>query len=186
MPVHIPNPNFIVPTPAAGDSSNRAASTEFVTLGIAVVSAALGSAIAGISSVVAATQAQMEAGTLTTVFSAPAVQQFHKSAAKAWVYFDSSSTVPTIPGGASSTSCFNISSLGDNAVGDVTINFITPFNGTSYTFLGSAQFNTSTVNFMFGPFTSVPTSSAFRVITTNSALGAVDGTYRYAVFFGGQ
>ena len=43
----------------------------------------------------AATQAQQEAGAASTVFVTPAVQQHHRSAAKAWLSFDASSGTPS-------------------------------------------------------------------------------------------
>jgi hypothetical protein len=165
------NPNFIVPTPPTGDSSHRAANTEFVSTAIANSS----------STLAAATQAEMEAGTSTSVYVSPGRQQFHVSAAKAWISYTYSGGTPT------SQLNYNVSSLTDNGTGDATINFATAFSTTAFTFVGSSQTATSVVGFLWGPWTQVPTTTSFRVIAYYYAGATVfDNLYNYAVFFGDQ
>lgn len=75
----------------------------------------------------AATQTNMEAGTSNTSAVTPAVQQFHPSAAKAWC------TISYSAGGVPSLlSSYNVTSLIDNGVGDVIINFTVPFSSTNF------------------------------------------------------
>jgi hypothetical protein len=74
-----------------------------------------------ISGLDAATQAEMETGTSTTVAVTPGRQQYHPSAAKAFVRWTSVTTT-TI------TSSYNVSSLTDNGTGDTTINLTTAFS----------------------------------------------------------
>lgn len=83
------------------------------------------------SSSSAATQAQQEAGTDTTVFTSPGRQQYHPSAAKAWVQFDG--TAGTIsPAGS-----YNVTSLTDNSTGNYTITWDVDFSGTGYSAVSS-------------------------------------------------
>lgn len=72
---------------------------------------------------VAATQADQEAASSTSAFVSPGRQQFHPSAAKAWVSYD-----PVAP---SLTGSYNVSSVTDTGTGDMTVNFTTSFSGAS-------------------------------------------------------
>lgn len=72
--------------------------------------------------VVAATQAQQEAASVTTVYNSPGRQQFHPSATKAWVY--SSSTGTVLAG-------YNVASITHGGTGDFTVNFTTSFSSTN-------------------------------------------------------
>lgn len=74
----------------------------------------------------AATQAQQETGTLTTLFVTPGRQHFHKSAAKAWGSFDGTGT-PAL------RSTYNVDSLTDGGTGRWTITFTTALGDTNYT-----------------------------------------------------
>lgn len=79
----------------------------------------------------AATQAEQETATSTTVFVSPGRQQYHPSAAKAWVQFDG--TAGTIsPAGS-----YNVTSLTDNSTGNYTVTWDTDFSGTGYSTAGS-------------------------------------------------
>ncbi len=79
----------------------------------------------------AATQANQETGTSTTTYVSPGRQQYHPSAAKAWLKWSYSTGTPTID------SSYNVTSLTDNGTGDLTVNYTTAlsaagcFNGTS-------------------------------------------------------
>ena len=67
-----PGPNWIVATPPSGDSSNRAASTEFVTIGIAALSETIASAVASaIASAIAPLTPQTGTWTPSFTFSTP-------------------------------------------------------------------------------------------------------------------
>lgn len=73
----------------------------------------------------AASQAEMETASSTTVAVTPGRQHYHPSAAKAWVNWDADGTI------AIQTS-YNVSSITDNGVGDYTINFSVTFSSTEY------------------------------------------------------
>jgi len=77
----------------------------------------------GFASATAATQAEQEAGTSTTVFVTPGRQHFHPSAAKAWVNCDNA--------GAAAAS-YNVSSITDVATGRAQANFTTAMSSASY------------------------------------------------------
>lgn len=80
--------------------------------------------------VAAATKAEMEAATSTTVMVTPGRQQYHPGVAKALVRFYHSGGVPTI------VTSYNVSSLTDNGPGAVTVNFTTSFSSANYAMVG--------------------------------------------------
>ena len=67
----------------------------------------------------AATQAEMEAASSTTVAATPGRTQYHPGTAKAWVRFNLSATI---------ASSYNVSSVTDVAVGRWSVNFTTAFS----------------------------------------------------------
>lgn len=73
----------------------------------------------------AASQAQEEAGTDITVGTTPGRQQYHPSAAKAWVRFNGTGTIAIV-------ASYNVSSLSDNGTGDYSVNWGTDFSSASY------------------------------------------------------
>lgn len=75
----------------------------------------------------AATQAEIEAGTITTSYVSPGRQQYHNSANKFWVIAGINGTI--VEG-------YNVSSVTDTGTGIVTINFTTSFSSTAYTVCG--------------------------------------------------
>jgi len=77
-----------------------------------------------------ATQAQMEAGTSQTVGVVPAVQQYHPSAAKGWIYFDTAGNM---------NAAYNVTSVTDNGVGDWSVNWATDFSSASYAAMAIAK-----------------------------------------------
>lgn len=84
----------------------------------------VGQAIAALSSsVVAATQAEQETGTSTTVFVTPGRQQFHQSAVKVSVKFDIAATA---------NASFNVDSVTDTGTGDWLVNITTDFSSVDY------------------------------------------------------
>ncbi len=172
----VPTPNFIVPTPAVSDSSNRVASTEFVTLAVAT---AVASAIAGLTIPVVATQAQMETGTSTAVFTAPGVQQFHPGNAKAWLQINGTATIVQL-------SAYNCTPT-DNGTGDVTVDFTIPFAAaTSYAGVATCGNDGTALTgaIAAGPVAVAQTSAAFHVRTFSLAgVGADTGRTSY-LFFG--
>ena len=71
-------------------------------------------AMAAADTVAAATQAEMEAASSTSVYSSPGRAQYHPSSARAWVQYHTT-TSTGIDGS------YNISSLSDNGVGDTVV-----------------------------------------------------------------
>lgn len=96
------------------------ATTEFILVG--AVGALNGATIGG---AVVATQAQQETGTAVNLVVTPGRQQFHASAAKAWVKFTGST-------GAILAS-YNVTSVTRNAVGDYTVLFTVAMSSAHYT-----------------------------------------------------
>lgn len=76
---------------------------------------------------VAATQAEMEAATITTAFSTPLRQQFHPGHPKAWVRFNNAATI---------AASFNVASITDVAIGRWTVNIATDFSSANYCGIG--------------------------------------------------
>ena len=78
----------------------------------------------------AATQAQQETGTSTTVAVTPGRQQFHASAAKGWIFADAA-------GGAAAS--YNVTSVTDSGPGDVLITWATDMSSANYSAIGIAK-----------------------------------------------
>lgn len=115
-----------------------------------------GSALAG----AAASQAEMETGSSTAVFSTPGRQHFHKAHPKAWFNADASSGTPTLGDD------YGVATLGDDGVGRIQVNFDTAFSATTYTAMGFARSVTgSTTQIMNADVTGTDpkTTSAFDV-----------------------
>lgn len=79
---------------------------------------------------IAATQTQQEAGTALGVFVSPGRQQFHPSAAKAWVNCNNA--------GAAAAS-YNITSVTDTGAGVATANLTTNFSSANYCVVASGS-----------------------------------------------
>ena len=78
---------------------------------------------ATIASVSAATQAEMEAASSTTVYASPGRVQYHPGVAKVWGQWNDAGNI---------LGSYNISSVTDTGVGDHTVNFTTNFSSTDY------------------------------------------------------
>lgn len=125
----------------------------------------------------AASQAQQEAAASNIVAATPANQQFHPSAAKAWVNFDGTG-VPSI------NDSYNVSGIVDNGTGDYTINFTTPFVNTSYVAFGMTK-GASTSIIRLGSVASLTTGSA-RINTMTVGGGFADSDEVTVAFLGDQ
>jgi len=82
------------------------------------------------TTVSAATQAAQEAAVATNVYVSPGRQQYHPSAAKAWINLNGTGT-PT------ARASYNILSITDVASGQYTLNFINAFSSAGYAMTGS-------------------------------------------------
>ena len=72
-----------------------------------------------------AAQSDQETATSTSTFVSPGRQQYHPSAAKAWVNFNGTGTVAIRRG-------YNVSSITDNGTGNYAVNFTTSFATNDY------------------------------------------------------
>ena len=129
----------------------------------------------------AASQAQQETGSATTVYVTPGRQHFHPSAPKAWVQFDGTA------GSISPAASYNVSSITDNGTGDYTVNFTTSFSSANYCAVvsGGPGASGGTERNVLGPYSANPTASAFRFGTFTANFGAfVDCKYVSAAFYG--
>lgn len=79
----------------------------------------------------AATQAEQEAGSITTAPVTPGRQQYHKSAVKAWVTFTGSTGVIL--------DSYNVASVVRDSAGNYTITWTVPFSSASYVVMGGAK-----------------------------------------------
>ena len=90
----------------------------------------VGEEITAVTGLQEASQSEQEAGTEATVYVSPAKQQFHQSACKAWVNLNGTGTIAI-------RESFNVLSIVDNGVGDITINFINNMANANYSVSGS-------------------------------------------------
>jgi hypothetical protein len=123
----------------------------------------------------AATQAEMEAGASSTVAATPARQQFHQSACKAWLKADFAGAIQA---------SYNITSVTDVGTGIVGVTIGTDFSSAHYAVTATLDGGGA-----FGLDSSIDTQAAgsFRILTGNTVTqGAQDATYVHAVCFGDQ
>lgn len=80
-----------------------------------------------IKQIEAASQAQMIAGSSTTVYTSPLNQWYHPGSAKAWVFFRGAVGSP-----APITSSYNISSVTRSSIGRYVVTFSFSFSGFFY------------------------------------------------------
>lgn len=76
--------------------------------------------------VTGATQSDQETGTSTAVAVTPGVQHSHPSAAKFWAFVTYSAGAPTV------AASYNLTSVTDNAAGDITFNIATDFSSANW------------------------------------------------------
>lgn len=127
----------------------------------------------------AATQAEMEAATSTSVAVTPGRQQFHPSAAKVWIKADYSGGVPSI------TVSYGVSSITDTAVGRLTVTFTTAFSTANYASVVTVKFGASGV--LARADVDPPSTTALVVGCTNEANSAeADPATFHVVVFGDQ
>lgn len=131
------------------------------------------------SGATAASQSQQEAASSTATFVSPGRQQYHPSAPKAWVKISNPSGTPVI------TASYNVASITDNGVGDVTVNFSTPFSSANYSIGGTAKFNGSDGISVCEHNSVSPATGSCRLVTVNGSGFPVDVNFS-AQFFGDQ
>lgn len=123
---------------------------------------------------VVATQANQETATSTTTFVSPGRQQYHPSAAKAWIKCDSA--------GAISVS-YNVASIADTGVGIVTVTLTTAFSSANYSVIGA---NDCGGGGLFAG-ASITNASTYRLLSMNTLTQAAqDSSVYFSAAFGDQ
>jgi len=129
----------------------------------------------------AATQAEQETASSTTVFTSPGRQQYHPSAAKVWAYWNMSGT-PALK------ASYNVASITDHGVADQSLNFTVSFSSANYAVvsIGSRSSELAGNNAK----TLVPrggghAAGSIRLISCDGGSG-VDNEQAYAVCYGDQ
>lgn len=172
------------PTGSAGTTGSSGPSGSAGAAGAAGPTGATGAAgstgpTGASSGATAATQSQQEAASSTTTFVSPGRQQYHPSAPKAWVKVSNPSGTPVI------TASYNVASITDNGVGDITVNFSTPFSSANYSISGSARYNGGD-GISVCPHNSVaPAAGSCRLVTVKGSGILVDVDFS-AQFYGDQ
>lgn len=135
-----------------------------------------------ISGGTAATQSDQETATSTTTFVSPGRQQYHPSAAKAWIRWNHQSGTPT------SLASYNITSLTDTATGIAQANFTVAFSSANYCWCSSGMYPPSGTGASGGwhamgnnsssglSGAADPTASAFQMVVINASYIATDVT----------
>lgn len=125
---------------------------------------------------VAATQAQQEAGSSGTVFTAPSVQQYHPSAAKCWCKWGITTTIDT---------SYNVSSITDNGIGDWTVTINVDFSSANYAVVQTVEgqpFASGIAQVRNGG----QAAGTLRLQACNDAGGTIDPAKNHVVVFGDQ
>lgn len=113
--------------------TNTAAVRTLTGTGLAVASNGSGAAGAPDIAVTAATQSDQETASSTTTVVTPARQHNHPSAAKCWAYVTVSAGTPTLAAN------YNITSISDGGVGQLTITIATDFSSASWAGFAMAE-----------------------------------------------
>ena len=121
-----------------------------------------------------ATQSDQETGTSTTTFVSPGTQEFHQSAAKAWVAVSYSGGVPT------NDASYNVASIADTAVGVCTINITTDFSSANYAISVGSEDSTDANAAYFD----TQLAGSFRLIYGRVGVGQNDPLKIHAQAFG--
>ena len=127
-----------------------------------------------------ATQAQMETGTLLDVFVPPGRQQFHPSAAKAWVIVDTAGNIQA---------SYNLTSVTDDGVGGITTVWNVDFSSAAYAVNGQAiatPAGTALSTLLAHVRNSLATTNASLTCVNMSDFLATDPNYWSVVVYGDQ
>jgi hypothetical protein len=142
-----------------------------------------------------ATNAEMKLAVLATATATPSNINQNPGVAKAIVQFNGLGTVAITPifatgTGGASNGAYNVSSITDNAVGDYTVNFTTPFSTANYILVGSVRhFTAGWGGAVFIKPDTAPTTSACRILThtlNSGGMAVADMTTVMVSFFGEQ
>lgn len=119
----------------------------------------------------AATQAEQETGSSTTVTVTPGRQHFHASAAKFWIVVTVSGGTPT------NAASYNVASITDSGAGITDITIATDFSGTSWASTGQVDIDTAADVALFCSLHAAGTVRA----TTRDGAGTLGDIARWSV-----
>lgn len=94
---------------------------------------------------------------------------------RAWVNFNGTGTIAI-------RASFNVSSITDNGNGDYTVNLTTAMPDANYSWSAIGS-DIAAIRRTFAPYTSAPTSSAFRFLVTDNAINQIDAVYNAVAIF---
>ena len=177
------------PTPTAGDSSTKLATTAFVTAAIPTTGtmatqnannvAITGGTINGVTGTASGlTVGNATNATTATNATNATTATTANNGAKAWVQFDGTS--------GTIRASYNVASVTRNSTGDYTINFTSAMANANYAFVGTCALNiTGDRNTVVAaPYNQAPTTSALRIATTGGATSSLlDMLYVSVVIF---
>lgn len=160
-----------------GFTTVTAASGDYVLLATDVSDSnktkkALVSDIVTLAAPVAATQAEMESGSSTTVMVTPGRAHFHPSAAKFWASFSCGAGTPSLD------ASYNVTSISDRGSGLFTANFTTALSSANYSWGGGAYDSSTTTACGIGVTSteSAPSTTAFQFVVMYWTGGTVNNT----------
>ena len=123
-----------------------------------------------------ATQANQETATSTTTIVTPGRQQFHPSAAKAWLDCGVAADI---------NASYNVTGLTDNGPGDLTVTWTTAFSSANYARLCTVRVTAGTVSIVTERDVAKSASST-RFLAVNGSGTGTDPLGYYVCAFGDQ
>jgi len=127
-----------------------------------------------------ATKANQETATSITTLVTPGRQQYHSSAAKAWLTWDNNASLAV-------SQDYGVSSASDGGAGVVEATFDTAFSAATFSISGAGQRpNTNSLMYFTIPSGVAPTTTTASVATVIDGSGPADTDYGCAQFFGVQ
>jgi hypothetical protein len=137
--------------------------------------------VSGILAASGATQSEQEAGSSLVKAVVPGRQQFHPSAAKAWVAFSGSAT----NGAQTIFASYNVASVTRSSLGFYAIVLTTNMSSGNYAVIGSADAGGVPTLFEFSGRSASGITMIFLTVT-GGGIGTCDPNAGYCVFFGDQ
>jgi len=124
-----------------------------------------------------ATSAETTTGTDQTLAMTPGLADYHPAIAKAWVSFNATG-VPAI------ADSYNVSSLTDNGVGDITVNLSITLSSANMAVGGWARDTVNNFPTISGATVSGPTTTSVRCRISNGANTSLDAVYNSIIIMG--
>jgi hypothetical protein len=127
------------------------------------------------TTVAAASQAEQETGSSTSVYVSPGRQQYHQSAAKAWGLITHSAGTPSL------TTGYNVASISDGGGGITNINLTTAFSSVNYIVVVTIIFAGSAVSSRSAYYT-VTDVDTFQVVTEQADGTNTDHSFSFVCY----